>query len=105
MGNTAENFAKQYARSTVRSRMMFAVGSQTGEAAAEGRPVRSRSSRSLIKSRKGDIVVDIRRNNPAPWRHDRWRLAKLRAAFERNGNRETPANASGINDGAAARGF
>jgi acetyl-CoA C-acetyltransferase len=99
MGNTAENVAREF-QITRESQDHFAVESQNKAEAArkEGRfsdeivPV-------TIKTRKGDIVVDqdeyIREGATID------AVAKLRPAFAKDGT-VTAANASGINDGAAA---
>ena len=60
---------------------------------------RTRSSRSRVKSRKGDIVVDT---DEYPKHGTTLEgISKLRPAFDKEGT-VTAANASGINDGAAA---
>jgi acetyl-CoA C-acetyltransferase len=100
MGTTAENVARQW-QITREQQDNFAVASQNKAAAARkaGRfndeivPV-------TIKSRKGDIVFAqdeyIRENATIE------DVAKLRPAFDPKAGTVTAANASGINDGAAA---
>ena len=100
MGTTAENVARQW-QITREQQDNFAVASQNKAAAARkaGRfndeivPV-------TIKSRKGDIVFAqdeyIRENATIE------DVAKLRPAFDSKAGTVTAANASGINDGAAA---
>ena len=99
MGITAENLAQQY-QLTREEQDAFAVRSQNraeaarseGRFAAEIAPV-------TIKGRKGDIVVDqdeyIRAGATVA------SIAGLRPAFRKDGT-VTAANASGLNDGAAA---
>ena len=99
MGNTAENVAKQY-QITRSQQDEFAVGSQNkAEAAQKAGKFKDEIVPVTIKSRKGDIVVDA---DEYP-RHGATidAMAKLRAAFEKDGT-VTAGNASGINDGAAA---
>ena len=100
MGTTAENVAHQW-QITREQQDSFAVASQNKAAAARkaGRfndeivPV-------TIKSRKGDVVFAqdeyIRENATIE------DVAKLRPAFDPKTGTVTAANASGINDGAAA---
>ncbi len=100
MGTTAENVARQW-QITREQQDNFAVASQNKAAAARkaGRfndeivPV-------TIKSRKGDVVFAqdeyIRENATIE------DAAKLRPAFDPKAGTVTAANASGINDGAAA---
>jgi acetyl-CoA C-acetyltransferase len=99
MGITAENVAEQYQISRA-AQDEFAVGSQNkasaaraaGRFAAEIAPV-------TIKGRKGDTIVE----------HDEYirdgatieSVSGLRGAFKKDGS-VTAANASGLNDGAAA---
>jgi len=99
MGNTAENVAKQW-QITRQQQDAFAVGSQNkAEAAQKGGRFKDEIVAVTIKSRKGDIVVDT---DEYP-RHGATldAMAKLKPAFEKDGT-VTAANASGINDGAAA---
>lgn len=99
MGNTAENVAKQY-QITRQQQDEFAVGSQNkAEAAQKAGKFKDEIAPVIIKSRKGDIVVDT---DEYP-RHGASidAMGKLKAAFEKDGS-VTAGNASGINDGAAA---
>src|SRR6476660_9534768 len=99
MGNTAENVAKQY-QITRAQQDEFAVGSQNkAEAAQKAGRFKDEIVPVIIKSRKGDIVVDT---DEYP-RHGASidAMGKLKAAFEKDGS-VTAGNASGINDGAAA---
>ncbi|PTX57357.1 acetyl-CoA acetyltransferase [Litoreibacter ponti] len=99
MGQTAENVANQWQI----SRDMqdeFAVGSQNkAEAAQKAGKFADEITPFTVKTRKGDIVVD----NDEYIRHGATMEAmqKLRPAFTKDGS-VTAANASGLNDGAAA---
>ena len=99
MGQTAENVANQWQI----SRDMqdeFALASQNkAEAAQKSGKFKEEIIPFVIKTRKGDITVDadeyIRHGATLD------SMAKLRPAFTKDGS-VTAANASGINDGAAA---
>src|SRR5216110_803270 len=99
MGNTAENVARQF-QITRQQQDEFAVGSQNkAEAAQKAGKFKDEIIPVTIKGRKGDIVVDA---DEYP-KHGTTveGIAKLRPAFDKEGT-VTAANASGINDGAAA---
>ena len=99
MGNTAENVAKQY-QITRGQQDEFAVASQNkAEAAQKSGRFKDEIVAVTIKGRKGDIVVDTDEYPKAGVTLDS--ISKLRPAFEKEGS-VTAANASGINDGAAA---
>src|SRR6201982_2912544 len=99
MGNTAENVAKQW-QITRQQQDEFAVASQNkAEAAMKAGKFKDEIVPVTIKSRKGDIVVDTDEYPKAGVTVDS--IAKLRPAFSKEGT-VTAANASGINDGAAA---
>jgi acetyl-CoA C-acetyltransferase len=99
MGNTAENVAKQW-QITRHMQDEFAVSSQNkAEAAIKSGRFKDEIAPVTIKSRKGDIVVDTDEYPKAGATMEG--IAKLRPAFDREGT-VTAANASGINDGAAA---
>ena len=99
MGTTAENVAKAF-QITRDQQDAFALASQqkasaaqkAGKFADEIAPV-------TVKGRKGDVVVE----HDEYIRHDSSieSMAKLRPAFSKDGT-VTAANASGLNDGAAA---
>ncbi|MBT0959486.1 acetyl-CoA C-acetyltransferase [Alphaproteobacteria bacterium KMM 3653] len=99
MGQTAENVAEQWQI----SRDMqdeFAVGSQNkAEAAQKAGKFADEIIPFIVKTRKGDITVDadeyIRHGANIE------AMQKMRPAFTRDGS-VTAANASGLNDGAAA---
>jgi acetyl-CoA C-acetyltransferase len=99
MGTTAENVARQW-QITREDQDKFAVASQNkAEAAKKAGRFKDEIAPVTIKGKKGDTIVD----------HDEYiregatldSVAKLRPAFQKDGT-VTAANASGINDGAAA---
>ena len=99
MGNTAENVAKQY-QITRGQQDEFATASQNkAEAAQKAGKFKDEIVPVTIKGRKGDIVVDTDEYPKAGVTVES--IAKLRPAFDKDGT-VTAANASGINDGAAA---
>ncbi|MGB3815704.1 MAG: acetyl-CoA C-acetyltransferase [Shinella sp.] len=99
MGITAENVARQWQLSRD-EQDAFAVSSQNKAEAAqkEGR-FRNEIVPFIVKGRKGDVTVD----SDEYIRHGATleSMAKLRPAFDKEGT-VTAANASGLNDGAAA---
>lgn len=99
MGNTAENVAKQY-QITRDEQDKFAVASQNkAEAARKAGRFKDEIAPVTVKGRKGDVIV-----TDDEYIKDGVTLesvAKLRPAFDKAGT-VTAANASGINDGAAA---
>jgi acetyl-CoA C-acetyltransferase len=99
MGNTAENVARQW-QITRQQQDEFAVGSQKkAEAAQKAGRFADEITPVTVKSRKGDIVVDT---DEYPKHGTTLEvIAKLKPAFDKEGT-VTAANASGINDGAAA---
>src|SRR5580692_6900916 len=99
MGNTAENVARQW-QITRQQQDEFAVASQNkAEAAQKAGKFKDEITPVTIKTRKGDTVVDT---DEYP-KHGTTleAVGKLRPAFDQEGT-VTAANASGINDGAAA---
>lgn len=99
MGVTAENVANKY-QLTREEQDNFAAASQNkAEAAKSSGRFKDEIAPVTIKTRKGEVVVDedeyIKSGVTAEG------LAKLRPAFDKEGT-VTAANASGINDGAAA---
>ncbi|HEX4260267.1 MAG TPA: acetyl-CoA C-acetyltransferase [Acetobacteraceae bacterium] len=99
MGNTAENVAQKY-QITREQQDEFALASQQKASAAQksGR-FRDEIVPVTVKGRKGDTIVA----DDEYIRHDTTMemMQKLRPAFAKDGS-VTAANASGINDGAAA---
>ncbi len=99
MGNTAENVARQW-QITRQQQDEFAVGSQNkAEAAQKAGRFKDEIAPVTVKARKGDIVVDADEFPKHGTTLDG--ISKLRPAFAKDGT-VTAANASGINDGAAA---
>ena len=99
MGTTAENVAKQW-QITRAQQDEFAVASQNkAEAAQKAGKFKSEIAPVKIASKKGDIVVDTDEYIRAGATIES--VNKLRPAFDKEGT-VTAANASGINDGAAA---
>ena len=99
MGNTAENIANRW-QITREDQDRFAVGSQNkAEAAQKAGRFDAEITPVTIKGRKGDTVVDkdeyIRHGSTYET------MSGLRPAFDKAGS-VTAANASGLNDGAAA---
>jgi acetyl-CoA C-acetyltransferase len=99
MGNTAENVARQW-QITRAQQDEFAVGSQQkAEAAQKAGKFKDEITPVTVKGRKGDVIVDT---DEYPKHGTTLEvIAKLRPAFDKEGT-VTAANASGINDGAAA---
>ena len=98
MGTTAENVAKQW-QITRQQQDEFAVKSQNkAEAAQKAGRFKDEIVPVIVKTRKGDVVVDA---DEYP-RHGATLdgMTKLRPAFDKEGT-VTAGNASGINDGAA----
>ena len=99
MGNTAENVARQW-QITREEQDKFAVASQNkAEAAQKAGKFKDEIAPVTIKGKKGDTVVAQDEYIKAGVTLEG--IAKLRPAFDKEGT-VTAANASGINDGAAA---
>jgi acetyl-CoA C-acetyltransferase len=99
MGNTAENVAARW-QITREDQDKFATASQNkAEAAQKAGRFKDEIVPVTVKGRKGDTLVE----NDEYIRHGATYdgMAKLRPAFSKDGS-VTAANASGINDGAAA---
>ena len=99
MGNTAENVAKQWQITRQQQDDFAASSQQKAEAAMKSGRFKDEITPFTIKGRKGDIVVDTDEYPKAGVTSES--ISKLRPAFEKDGT-VTAANASGINDGAAA---
>ena len=99
MGTTAENVAQKWQLSR-ETQDTFAVASQNkAEAAQKSGRFKDEIAPVTVKGRKGDVVVDQDEYIKAGTTIEG--VAKLRPAFSKDGT-VTAANASGINDGAAA---
>ena len=99
MGQTAENIANRW-QITREDQDRFAVGSQNkAEAAQKAGRFAGEIAPVTIKGRKGDTVVDQDEYIRHGVTYDT--ISGLRPAFTKDGS-VTAANASGLNDGAAA---
>ncbi|GGE21042.1 acetyl-CoA acetyltransferase [Aureimonas endophytica] len=99
MGNTAENVARQW-QITRDEQDAFAVASQNkAETAQQAGRFKDEIVPFTVKSRKGETVVADDEYIKAGVTLDK--VQKLRPVFDKDGT-VTAANASGINDGAAA---
>jgi acetyl-CoA C-acetyltransferase len=99
MGTTAENVARQW-QITREEQDRFAVASQNkAEAARKAGKFKDEITPVTIKTRKGETVFSEDEYIKDGVTYDS--VAKLRPAFDKEGT-VTAANASGINDGAAA---
>jgi len=99
MGTTAENVARQW-QITREEQDRFAVASQNkAEAARKAGKFKDEITPVTIKTRKGETVFADDEYIKDGVTYDS--IAKLRPAFDKEGT-VTAANASGINDGAAA---
>jgi len=99
MGTTAENVARQW-QITREEQDRFAVASQNkAEAAKKAGKFKEEIAPVVLKTRKGETIVadDEYIKDGVTYEG----VAKLRPAFDKEGT-VTAANASGINDGAAA---
>ena len=99
MGNTAENVARQW-QITREEQDRFAVASQNkAEAARKAGKFKDEIAPVTIKTRKGETVVSDDEYIKEGVTYET--VSKLKPAFDKEGT-VTAANASGINDGAAA---
>ena len=100
MGNTAENVAKEW-QITREQQDRFAVASQNkAEAARKAGRFKDEIVAVTIKEKKGEKIVNTDEYIRDGVTYDT--IKDLRAAFLKEGGTVTAANASGINDGAAA---
>ena len=99
MGITAENIAEQYNISREQQDALAASSQQKAEAAIAAGAFDAEITPVTIKTRKGETIVDKDEFPRAGVTAEG--LADLRTAFKKDGT-VTAANASGINDGAAA---
>jgi acetyl-CoA C-acetyltransferase len=100
MGTTAENVARQW-QITRAEQDAFAVASQNkAEAAKKAGKFKDEIAPVTIKGKKGDTIVDSDEYIKEGVTIES--IAKLRPAFDPKEGTVTAANASGINDGAAA---
>jgi acetyl-CoA C-acetyltransferase len=100
MGITAENVAEQWGL-TREMQDEFAVASQNkAEAAIKSGRFKDEIVPVVIKGKKGDIVFDT--DEHPKFGSTLEKVSKLKPAFKKDGGTVTAANASGINDSAAA---
>lgn len=99
MGVTAENLAEKYNISREEQDQFACTSQNRAEATIKEGKFKEEIVPVVIKTRKGDVVVDTD-EFPRPGVTVE-ALAKLRPAFKKDGT-VTAGNASGINDGAAA---
>ena len=100
MGITAENVAEKYGI-TREMQDEFAVDSQSkAEAAIKAGKFKDEIVPVVIHGKKGDTVFDT--DEHPKFGTTLEKVAKLKPAFKRDGGTVTAANASGINDSAAA---
>ena len=100
MGQTAENLAEKYQIGR-EAQDGFAVASQNkAEAAKKAGKFKDEIVPVVIKGRKGDVVFDTDEYIRDGVTLDG--ISGLKPAFKRDGGTVTAANASGLNDGAAA---
>ena len=100
MGNTAENVAKEW-QITREAQDRFAVASQNkAEAARKAGRFKDEIVAVTIKEKKGEKIVETDEYIRDGVTYES--IKDLRAAFLKEGGTVTAANASGINDGAAA---
>lgn len=100
MGNTAENVAKEW-QITREQQDQFAVASQNkAEAARKAGRFKDEIATVTVKEKKGERAIDTDEYIRDGVTYDS--IKDLRPAFLRDGGTVTAANASGINDGAAA---
>jgi acetyl-CoA C-acetyltransferase len=100
MGQTAENVAREW-QITREQQDHFAVASQNkAEAARKAGKFKDEIAPVTIKGRKGDTIVDTDEFIRDGVTYEA--ISGLKPAFMRDGGTVTAANASGINDGAAA---
>lgn len=98
MGLTAENIAELYEIGRQEQDELGVLSHQRAMTAIKEGWFREEIVPVVIKSRKGDIIVDT---DERPMETSMEKMGKLRPVFKKDGT-VTAGNASGINDGAAA---
>jgi acetyl-CoA C-acetyltransferase len=99
MGTTAENVAKQWQITRQQQDEFAAASQQKAEAAQKAGKFKDEIVPVTLKSRKGDVIIDKDEYIKSGVTVEG--ISGLRPAFQKDGT-VTAANASGINDGAAA---
>lgn len=100
MGMTAENICDQWKLTREELDEFAAISQQKAVKAQEEGKFKDEIVPVVIKGKKGDIIVDTD-EGPRPGTTAEG-ISKLKPAFKRDGGMVTAANASSINDGAAA---
>lgn len=98
MGITAENLAERYGISREECDQFALLSQQRWKAANESGQFKSEMAPVVVKSKKGEAVVDT---DEHPREASLDKLAKLPTVFKKNGT-VTAGNASGVCDGAGA---
>jgi len=98
MGLTAENIAEKYGITRKEQDELSVLSHSRALAAIKDGTFAKEITPVVIKSRKGDVVVD---KDERPMETSMEKMAKLASVFKKDGT-VTAGNASGINDGAAA---
>lgn len=98
MGITAENIVAKYGISRQEQDELAVLSHNRAYAAVQNGTFSDEIVDIIIKSRRGDIVVN---NDERPMETDMERMSRLRPVFIKDGS-VTAGNASGINDGGAA---
>ena len=101
MGITAENVAEQYGISREEQDEFAAESQQKAERAIEAGIFKDEIVPIEVPQKKGEPRLVDNDEHPRPGTTGE-ALAKLRAAFRKDGGTVTAGNASGVNDGAAA---
>ena len=99
MGTTAENVARQWQIPRAEQDQFATASQNKAEAARKAGKFKDEIAPVVIKTKKGDIVIDQDEYIKEGVTVDS--IAKLRPAFDPKEGSVTAANASGINDGAA----
>jgi len=98
MGVTAENIVARYDISRREQDELAVLSHNRAFAAVQNGTFKDEIVEVIIKSRKGDLIVDT---DERPMETDMEKMSKLRPVFKKDGS-VTAGNASGINDGGAA---
>lgn len=98
MGLTAENIVEKYGITRIEQDELSALSHKRAFAAVNDGTFAKEIIPVVIKSRKGDIIID---KDERPMETSLEKLAKLRPVFKKDGS-VTAGNASGVNDAAAA---
>lgn len=100
MGVTAENLAEKFGITREEQDELSVLSHERAIAAIKAGKFKEEIVPVVIKSRKGEIIVDTDEHPKASTTMET--LSQLKPAFKKEGGTVTAGNASGINDGAAA---